>query len=118
MMTKDLPWRNAHRIRLHYWANNRSKEDVEFAIPDLGQPAKSSLFSRKKKKPKKVKDQAPEKIETPQTGEKDQIQVGPALHTKDEKVSRKTANNFFLDARLAGAPIQCSMEDGTCLDMK
>jgi hypothetical protein len=33
---------------------------------------------------------------------------------KEETISREQANRFFYDMALAGEPIQCLEEDGTC----
>jgi beta-1,2-xylosyltransferase len=113
MMSKDLPWRDAHRIRLHKWANNRSMEGVEYIMPDLGQtlvPIPQKAGSRKK-----VEDN---KEEVEEKKEKFQVEMGPNLAFKHEEVKRKTASHFFLDAKLSGGPIQCDEDDGTCDELE
>lgn len=113
MMSKNLPWRDAHRIRLHKWANNRSMEGVEYIMPDLGQ----TLFDIPPKagSQKKVDGQM-EEMQVKK--EKVQIEMGTNLAFKHEGIKRKAASHFFLDAKLSGGPIQCDEDDGTCDEME
>ena len=91
MMSKDVPWRNAHRIRLHQYANNRSLDSTTYLRPDVdGEEAES--VSRN-------------------------TAAGSPLGTKQEMTSTRDAMDFFFDMKLAGGPIQCSAEDGTCEEM-
>lgn len=112
MMSRDLPWRDAHRIRLHTWANNRTMDEVEFMMPDLGQtivelPPDPRLATTQKGQHDDEEEE-----------EKLQVEMGPSLAFKHEEVKRKVASHFFLDAKLSGGPIQCSEEDGTCDEME
>ena len=91
MMTRDLDWRNAHRIRLHKFANDRNEDTTRFMIPDLGHgEAGTSL---------------------PRSSGKQSLDV-----SEDEERGSDIAH-FYYDMKLAGGPIQCSDGDGTCSDM-
>ena len=89
-MTKDLDWRNAHRIRLHHFANDNSSTPFEFVAPDFTHS-----------QPPTISDQVP-------LGKQDRTEM------RKETISRDQASRFFFDIALAGEPIQCSEEDGTC----
>jgi beta-1,2-xylosyltransferase len=95
MMTKDLPWRDAHRIRLHHFANNRSLSPTSYIVPDLGQGLDPNATAVQRHTP-----------------------LEESLSFGKEEMLTKVANNFFFDMKLAGDPIQCSEEDGTCEDME
>jgi beta-1,2-xylosyltransferase len=97
MMTKDLPWRDAHRIRLHHFANNRSLSPTSYIVPDLGQGLDPNATASQR-----------------QTSSLS----GESLSFGKEEMLTKVANNFFFDMKLAGDPIQCSEKDGTCEDME
>jgi beta-1,2-xylosyltransferase len=93
MMTQDLDWRNAHRIRLHHFANNKSDESFTFLAPDFNTPT-ANLAGANSQKPLNT---AQERTEM-----------------KEDTISTEQANRFFYDMALAGEPIQCLEEDGTC----
>lgn len=97
MMTKDLDWRNAHRIRLHHFANNRSEEPITFFAPD-------SIPS-------------PEHVQE-QNGQKPMRAGQERTEMREETISTEQASRFFFDIALAGEPIQCLEEDGTCEALK
>jgi len=42
---------------------------------------------------------------------------GGILGMASEEASTREAMDFFFDMKLAGAPLQCSDDDGTCTDM-
>jgi hypothetical protein len=110
MMTKDLPWRSSHRIRLHHFANNRSMEPISYMVPDLGQHAEPyKEESGEDGDESKELDWNPRSFARPTDAQ---------LHFEKEEVMTKIATNFFFDIKLAGDPIQCSEEDGTCDDME
>lgn len=92
MMTRDLDWRNAHRIRLHKFANNPSSGTTQFLVPDLGQDGEGYSFP-------------------PWTG------ANKVLGTAQEEAEMSDVAEFYYDMKLAGGPIQCSDGDGTCSDM-
>ncbi|WWD18593.1 hypothetical protein CI109_103046 [Kwoniella shandongensis] len=114
MMSADLPWRQAHRIRLHTFAQNRSSDAMTFIVPDLGQDDED--------------DQEEESNAEPGTGSPEShhqshsqeahSEGGEALHFIEEEVTTREAMTFFYDMKLAGDPIQCLDEDGTCADMR
>ena len=93
MMTQDLDWRNAHRIRLHHFANNKSEEPFNFLAPDLSTPSANMAQGN---------------------GQKPLSAVQERTEMKEETISTEQANRFFYDMALAGEPIQCLEEDGTC----
>lgn len=35
MMTKDVPWRQSHRFRLHKFANNFTDDEVKVLVPNV-----------------------------------------------------------------------------------
>jgi beta-1,2-xylosyltransferase len=79
-MTRDTPWRDAHRIRLHRFAANDSEELNSVLAADL----ESS---------------------------------GP-LGIRSENMTTAKLTDFYFDMKLAGGPIQCSNDDGTCDDIR
>ena len=87
MMTSKLPWRDAHRIRLHHFANNQSHDLFSFLVPDLWHDEADSTSPRP-----------------------------PGLKTT--QLPAHEAMDFFFDMKLAGVPLQCSEDDGTCNDMQ
>jgi beta-1,2-xylosyltransferase len=90
-MTHDLPWRQSHRVRLHHYANNLTNTPMEYMVPNL------------------VTDGTEEGVEGNLKAEK----TSP-LGFETEEVDQGEARDFFFDMKLAGEPIQCSDEDGTC----
>lgn len=100
MMSADLDWRNAHRIRLHHFANNQSSEQITFIAPDFSLPPASSAAPA---------DQDTQRVMS-STQERTEM--------KWETVSTEQASRFFYDMALAGEPIQCVEEDGTCDQMR
>ncbi|RXK37688.1 hypothetical protein M231_05021 [Tremella mesenterica] len=96
MMTTDVPWRNSHRIRLHHFANNQSDSPITYLVPDLGQDEHHEHHHHHHR----------------------EHGAGLELGSKFETSLTNTSTDFFFDMKLAGEPIQCSEEDGTCEDMK
>ncbi len=85
MMTQDLPWRDAHRIRLHHFANSHSHNPMAFLVPDLGQD---------------------EGDETPEAGRQESNrETGGVLGMKHELAPISETMDFFFDMKLAGAPL-------------
>ena len=95
MMTQDLPWRNAHRIRLHNFANNHSLEPISFLAPHLSNAD--------------TQQEANAEVHSPDKS--------GALRMTNEEATTREAMEFFFDMKLSGAPLQCSEDDGTCSDM-
>lgn len=93
MMSADLDWRNAHRIRLHHFANNNSEESLTFLSPEL--------------------HTSPIAL-TGENGQKPMSAAQERTDMKEETITTEQANRFFYDIALAGEPIQCLEEDGTC----
>ncbi|WVQ73253.1 hypothetical protein IAR50_002821 [Cryptococcus sp. DSM 104548] len=120
-MNTQVDWRNAHRIRLHQYANNRSSEHMTFLVPDFGQDedyypedlddGQSSMETEEDRewheRNREVQEQHLE----------DEIDEGP-LHFIEEELPTDEAMEFFYDIKLAGDPIQCDTDDGTCDDMR
>ena len=98
MMSDDLDWRNAHRIRLHHFANNKSENPFTFLAPDFNAPAFVKADSQNSQKPMNT---AQERTEM-----------------REITIPTEQANRFYYDMALAGEPIQCSEEDGTCEAMR
>lgn len=84
MMSKDVNWRQSHRVRLHNFANNHSDAAVEYIVPDLGQNGVEGAPGR----------------ET----------LG---YTTETKPQGAVLDHFF-DIKLTGGDLQCNKEDGTC----
>ncbi|WWC70900.1 uncharacterized protein I206_104852 [Kwoniella pini CBS 10737] len=113
MMNSSIPWRQAHRIRLHHFAANTSTDSMSYLIPDLGQPSRSS--SRRLEDDGQLGDNKQYHASS-QSGAKRNIN-DPLTFTQDE-VATDEAMDFFYDIKLSGGPIQCDTEDGTCDDMQ
>ncbi|TXT13364.1 hypothetical protein VHUM_00731 [Vanrija humicola] len=77
-MTRDVPWRQSHRVRLHHFANNHSRALTSFMLRH------------------------------------DVLPLGYAT----ENGTTARVGDYFFDMALAGQPIQCDEEDGTCDDME
>lgn len=117
-MTSDLDWRSAHRFRLHNYANNRSLEPMNYLVPNLGQREEDDydeldVYSAMggdedldgwREGNTEVKEHRATETEGP-------------LRYKEEKTLTAQATEFFYDIKLAGEPIQCSQDDGTCQSM-
>ncbi|AAW42848.2 CAP1-related [Cryptococcus deneoformans JEC21] len=117
-MTSDLDWRSAHRFRLHNYANNRSLEPMNYLVPNLGQREEDDydeldVYSAMggdedldgwREGNTEVKEHRATETEGP-------------LRYKEEKILTAQAMEFFYDIKLAGEPIQCSQDDGTCQSM-
>ncbi|WVQ96630.1 hypothetical protein IAU59_003735 [Kwoniella sp. CBS 9459] len=139
MMTSDLPWRQAHRVRLHHFAANRSSEPMRFLVPDVGQdqfPYK--LESNQDEGEEEANDDSHDnqrEVEPEEDIEHHLLrksQVNPdspmtegryispdgTLLALEEELSTDEAMSFYYDMKLSGSPIQCSEEDGTCNDMR
>ena len=91
-MTRDLDWRQAHRIRLHNFANGDSDETKRFITPNLGQN---------------------DNYNTDAWGD----EKGETLSSAQEEGVEGDLAAFYFDMKLAGGPLQCSDGDGTCSDM-
>lgn len=109
MMSRDLPWRDSHRVRLHTFANDKSQRLVEYITPDLGQEVISYEGDM---------DVAPD------TSYVERDQYWSDLKDPDqppgvikERTPFGAAANFFMDVKLAGKPLQCNETDGTCDDL-
>lgn len=97
-MTRDVPWRQSHRVRLHHFANNHSLGLTSFMVPDLGD------------------DQEREHAHA--NGHYGQLRHDvPPLGYRTENGTAWGIGNYFFDMALAGQPIQCDEDDGTCDDM-
>ncbi|KAK8858698.1 hypothetical protein IAR55_002927 [Kwoniella newhampshirensis] len=108
MMSSDLEWRQAHRIRLHTFAQNRSSEPLTFIVPDLGQEDEEYVTEEGDNS----SSSALHHLQDPLS------ENGEALHFIEEVVSTHEAMSFYYDMKLAGEPIQCLEEDGTCEAMR
>lgn len=98
-MTSDLDWRNSHRIRLHHFANDNStspSDDITYLAPDMNVATDD------------IPSTGGQTAQRPMSGGHERTEM------KRETMSRQTASRFFYDVALAGDPIQCSEEDGTC----
>lgn len=100
-MTSDLDWRNSHRIRLHHFANDNSTDEFNFLAVDLDVASTSNIGSGTNGA-----------AQRPMSGGQERVEAKKARMTKE------TASRFFFDVALAGEPIQCSEEDGTCDALK
>ncbi|WVQ83028.1 hypothetical protein IAT38_005166 [Cryptococcus sp. DSM 104549] len=123
MMSADLPWRQAHRIRLHNYANNRSSSPLNFIVPDLGQ---DEFFYEDEEADDGGEGEGVFEDEGGRVGD---VHVPPhrhehegeddgPLHFMEEELSTWEAMEFFYDMKLAGDPIQCKEEDNTCWDLQ
>lgn len=102
MMTRDLPWWNAHRMRLHSFANNASEADFSYLSPDYTSLHESPV----RLAPLIGSPQAP--LAT----------LDGELRYRRNTLSTAEATDFFFDISLAGQPLQCSEEDGTCDELR
>lgn len=117
MMTKDLPWRNSHRVRLHTFANNRSEGMVQYMVPDLGQNEENEDVPDARRRRDQITFAAGENSEDGNGNGGTSDGSGRVGHLY-ESAPMRAATNFFIDAKLSGAPLQCDETDGTCQDMK
>lgn len=95
MMTSDLDWRNSHRIRLHHFANDNTTTELNYLAVDLDVSSQESFGSNGE-------------AQRPMSGGHERVEM------KQGRMTKETASRFFFDIALAGEPIQCSEEDGTC----
>ncbi|KAL1408186.1 hypothetical protein Q8F55_004991 [Vanrija albida] len=99
-MTRDVPWRQSHRVRLHHFANNHSLALTSFMVPDLGEGHG-------------------DKGDAHANGHYGQLrQDVPPLGYRTENGTTWGVGNYFFDMALAGGAIQCDEDDGTCDDME
>jgi beta-1,2-xylosyltransferase len=96
MMSADLDWRNAHRIRLHNFANNDSTAPTSFIAPDFSLSQAGSI--------------SPPNTDSQRVMSSSQERTEMTMET----IPTEEASRFFYDMALAGEPIQCMEEDGTC----
>lgn len=109
MMSRALPWRNSHRVRLHRFANDKSQRLVEYITPDLGQEVITFDEQEEDGDAMQVdRERYWEELES--------VEQPPGV--MKEKTSFADAANFFLDVKLAGEPLQCDKDDGTCDEMR
>lgn len=104
MMTKDIAWRDSHRVRLHRFANNMTRDPLEFIVPDFGQgetPEESAIRQERE-------------VEESAHHQRSSTPIG----FKNEVAPQNVVLRHFFDMKLAGRPIQCSQKDGTCDDME
>nr|XP_018262209.1 uncharacterized protein I303_05225 [Kwoniella dejecticola CBS 10117]OBR84367.1 hypothetical protein I303_05225 [Kwoniella dejecticola CBS 10117] len=118
MMNSSIPWRQAHRIRLHHFAANSSTDSMPFLVPDVGQPSRPRP------------DVVDAEEETGQLGDNKQYHASSYLSTgiqrntndpltfAEDEYPTDQAMDFYYDIKLSGGPIQCDTEDGTCDDMQ
>lgn len=105
MMTQELNWRSSHRVRLHHFANNASSEQVSYLVPQLpGKLASETSANIVNKVLKK-------------TIRRKQHSSPEDLGYQRERGNTADVMDFYYDMALAGAPLQCSNDDGTCDDM-
>jgi beta-1,2-xylosyltransferase len=95
-MSADLDWRNAHRIRLHNFANNDSTAPTSFIAPDFSLSQAGSI--------------PPPNTDSQRVMSSSQERTEMTMET----IPTEEASRFFYDMALAGEPIQCMEEDGTC----
>ncbi|WRT67909.1 uncharacterized protein IL334_004883 [Kwoniella shivajii] len=108
MMNRTLPWRQAHRIRLHHFSSNTSSDPVSFMIPDLGQTLSESGPEEQLGDERQYHASA----QSPKKGLNEPLTSAEDEYATDEIIK------FYYDMKLSGQPIQCSEMDGTCEDMK
>ncbi|WVF69132.1 hypothetical protein IAT40_003906 [Kwoniella sp. CBS 6097] len=133
MMSADLPWRQAHRVRLHHFAANRSSEPMRFLVPDVGQDTFPYDIAPEQEGDEEEAHQEVEpeedierhllrelQIETPSSTaiQERHVSADGGLLALEEELSTDEAMRFYYDMKLSGSPIQCSEEDGTCDDMR
>ncbi|WVR06467.1 hypothetical protein IAU60_003498 [Kwoniella sp. DSM 27419] len=124
MMTKELDWRSAHRVRLHQFAANRSTEPMSFLVPDLGQrdlPYDEESDFQAEQEVYIDSDSGSASQATEHAGPTDDKQPydpDNELLSLHGELPTDEAMDFYFDMKLAGEPIQCSEEDGTCDEMR
>jgi beta-1,2-xylosyltransferase len=91
MMTKDVSWRDSHRVRLHRFANNMTDDVFEYIVPDLGQ------------------------WDQPEGAQQSRRST---LGYQIESRPRDVVLDHFFDLKLTGNAMQCDEEDGTCEAME
>ncbi|ODO05163.1 hypothetical protein L198_01851 [Cryptococcus wingfieldii CBS 7118] len=121
-MNAQVDWRNAHRIRLHRYANNRSTEHMTFLVPDFGQdedyyPDEFDVDGGIAEIKNGQEEWHERNREVQEQHLEEQIDEGP-LHFIEEEIPTDEAMEFFYDIKLAGDPIQCDSDDGTCDDLR
>ncbi|OXG27210.1 hypothetical protein C367_02639 [Cryptococcus neoformans Ze90-1] len=117
-MTSDLDWRSAHRFRLHNYANNRSLEPMKYLVPDLGQGEMDSDDELDAYGAMGGDGDLGEWREgNAEAKEHRAVETEGPLRYKEEETLTAQAMEFFYDIKLAGEPIQCSRDDGTCQNM-
>jgi hypothetical protein len=109
MMSRALPWRDSHRVRLHRFANDKSQRLVEYMTPDVGQEAVSFEDDE---------DADDVQVDRERYWEDVQSDADRPPSVGKEKTPFAAAANFFMDVKLAGEPLQCDKEDGTCEEMR
>nr|KIR49754.1 hypothetical protein I312_00844 [Cryptococcus bacillisporus CA1280] len=117
-MTSDLDWRSAHRIRLHNYANNRSSEPMKYLVPDLGQRDEGDYDAADEYSAMGSDEDLDGWHEgNPDVKEQKAVEREGPLRYFEEETLTDHAMEFFYDIKLAGGPIQCSQDDGTCQNM-
>lgn len=99
-MTRDLDWRKSHRIRLHHFTNDNTTDEFSYLAPDFNVLNNNNLGG------------GGSQAQRPMSGGQERTEL------KREVMTKELASRFFYDVALAGEPIQCSEEDGTCDDLK
>lgn len=117
-MTSDLDWRSAHRIRLHNYANNQSSEPMKYLVPDLGQRDEGD-YDKADEYSAMGSDEDLDgwREGNPDVKEQKAVKMEGPLRYFEEETLTDRAMEFFYDIKLAGGPIQCSQDDGTCQNM-
>ena len=77
MMTEDLPWRNAHRVRLHQFANNHSLSLMSIMTTDFRHDGRDDEWQSN--------------------------DTSGALGSRNEEVLTREAMHFFFDMKLAAS---------------
>ncbi|KIR75552.1 hypothetical protein I310_00245 [Cryptococcus deuterogattii CA1014] len=117
-MTSDLDWRSAHRIRLHNYANNRSSEPMTYLVPDLGRRDEGDYDEADEYSAMGSDEDLDGWREgNPDVKEQKAVEREGPLRYFEEETLTDQAMEFFYDIKLAGGPIQCSQDDGTCQSM-
>ena len=141
MMDGDLNWREAHRVRLHRYGNDRSSSyPLSYLVPDLGQNGEDQNVEREDagglgEEELEVEDELAGKSDLKRDSLEDVSSIeeegaayekpahthttsaGDSLKYNEEETPVNEALDFFFDMKLAGGPIQCSEDDGTCEEM-
>lgn len=117
-MTSNLDWRSAHRIRLHNYANNRSSEPMTYLVPDLGRRDEGDYDEADEYSAMGSDEDLDGWREgNPDVKEQKAVEREGPLRYFEEETLTDQAMEFFYDIKLAGGPIQCSQDDGTCQSM-